>query len=575
MRQEIAALVASALFLLVLLSSFTLFAYRSSVIGLLDARRAEAEELARWITRTRLPAPGRTLEASELQRLAPNARAVRIVDSGGEVILGPPRSFDSEQGFDSGVVVGRAPFVRGDTTRWVEVELPSVLLLSRERSLRILTPVVLCVDVAVLLLMMLYVRRLLAPFDRLLDRARELGQVPEDEMAFFIDTFERTIERLAREEDDDLRTLEDLLGESLASGVLVCDAGGEVVALNPVGADLLGLDRDAALGRSILDLLEAGETELREHFRHLLHDERVLRREEISIGPADARRVLGLTAQPLRRDDGHTRGFLVLFADLTEVQRRLADERLSDGLKQLGELTAGVAHEMRNGLSTLKGYLALVERSEDPAAIRDFVSEIRQETEHLRRVLEDFLSFARPGRSRLERIDLVGVLHRVAADPGLDGEIRLAAISPAPLEVSGDPALLGRAFSNLVQNALAAQARAASEEVDEVSPVEIRAGLADGGVRVEILDRGSGLPPELRGRLFDPFVSGRSDGVGLGLALTRRIVLLHGGRVTLEDRRDGVGARAVVWLPTPLDEPSLGTNVTKSNRRHVDSPGVE
>ena len=146
-----------------------------------------------------------------------------------------------------------------------------------------------------------------------------------------------------------------------------------------------------------------------------------MKRQECAIDTPAGERVLGLTAHPLRRDDGAVRGFLVLFADLTDAQRETAEIRLADSLSQLGELTAGVAHELRNSLATLRGYLTLVERAPDEESIADYLAEIRRESDHLERVLEDFLTFARPGSARPQRVDLLALVHRAAADPALGG----------------------------------------------------------------------------------------------------------------------------------------------------------
>jgi signal transduction histidine kinase len=271
-----------------------------------------------------------------------------------------------------------------------------------------------------------------------------------------------------------------------------------------------------------------------------------IRREECEVETRRGRRTLGLTAHPLRQDDGQVRGHLVLFADLTEVKRRLSDERLSDSLRQLGEITAGVAHEMRNGLATL--------------SVQDYAGEIRVETEHLHRVLEDFLAFARPGTLRLEDVDLAAMAHRVAADPSFaaaEVRVEIAGRLGEEFKVRGDGMLLARAVANLVKNAVEAQ-----EEGRRRPRVELRLGYSpsetgEPGVELQVLDRGRGIPPELRDELFTPFATGRAGGVGLGLALARRIVLLHQGRIRLVDR-DGGGAAAEIWLPD-------GKDATESN----------
>ncbi|MDP9119921.1 MAG: ATP-binding protein, partial [Acidobacteriota bacterium] len=266
-------------------------------------------------------------------------------------------------------------------------------------------------------------------------------------------------------------------------------------------------------------------------------------REECEVHAAGARLTVGLTAHPLRRGDGEARGYLVLFADLTEARRRAEESRLSDSLQSLGEMAGGVAHELRNSLATLRGYLTLIERRPDEESIGGFLGEIRREADHLQRVLEDFLSFARPGTARVEEFSLATLVLRAAADPVLaETEVRMRGSLP-DLWLRGDPQLIERALRNLLHNAAAAARESGSGEVEvEILPLTE-------GAEVVIDDRGPGLPPEVRERLFHPFVTGRPGGVGLGLALAQRILSLHGGRIRLEDRPAG-GTRARLFLPS-------------------------
>ena len=254
---------------------------------------------------------------------------------------------------------------------------------------------------------------------------------------------------------------------------------------------------------------------------------------------------LGLTVHPLRRDDGGIRGYLVLFADLTEVERQAEERRLAESLSRVGQLAAGVAHELRNSLASLRGYLTLIERNPQQESIADYLSEIRSEADHLQRVLEDFLSFARPGTVRLESVDVESLVRRAAADPVL-GEVSVVIqkgsdkVSRLPL-LRGDAQLLERALRNLLHNAEQAQGESRSE-------ITVRLEHDAEALQIVVEDRGRGIAPEMRQKLFVPFATSRAEGVGLGLALTHRIVDLHGGRIRLEDREGG-GTRAVLTFP--------------------------
>lgn len=605
LRREVSILLPVAFLLLVVLSVFTLFSYRGGISLLVEERRSEAILLAQ-----RVAAELAAGEVSDrrLRELAPTARGAALLAADGRTLalagglaeggLPAPWERGEEVPWAVGpddllgdVVVAFAPVPAGtrdggaEASKWVRVDLGAAGLALQRRGLRTLSWVVLGVDAALVVVLLLFLGRLLAPYDTLLARARTAGEVApdsEDEVTFLVGTFERALEALARPEQgpgDEIALLQRTLTASFESGVLLLDREGAVLAVNPAGAELLEIEPvDRQEGRAALPLesVLSGRDELTAVLREAVTEGRGVRRREIeTAAPSGRPLVLGLTVHPLRPgsapEEGAGRrgedvgGFLVLFVDLTEVRRRSEQARLADSLQQIGELAAGVAHELRNSLATLKGYLTLVERAgrnggvggggpDGGAAVAEYVNEIRRETDHLQRVLEDFLSFARPGTTRLEELDLYRVLARAAADPALAGAaIRLAPPPGGGLPLAGDGQLLERAFRNLLHNAVEA-----GRASDPAAPVEVAAAAGDAAVEVTVADRGPGLPDDVKERLFHPFASGRPEGVGLGLALARRIVVLHGGALELEERAGG-GTVARVTLPA-------GNTVTEGNR---------
>lgn len=546
LRREVLILLPVALLLLVVLSTFTLFSFRNALTLLAEDRREEAARLAEGVASRLgegLPSP------AELRALAPQAQGIAVADregdalvSAGEIptsaLLAPFPEGASAAGPDEALpetVAGLAR--RGDS--WVRVDLAAGVLPAQQRTVRVLSVVVLGLNAALLLLVISFLRHLMAPWETLIERARQMGaeQEPgEGEIEFLLATFEKAMAATAQPEDD-IETLERTLSASLQSGLLLLDRAGNVLAFNAVAASLLGIDPPPA-GTPLSQAL-AAQPELRDLLQSAVADQSAPRRQELTV---QSGRTLGLTVHPLRRDDGGIRGWLVLFADLTEVQRRAGESRLAESLARLGEMAGGVAHELRNSLATLRGYLTLIERQPDEESIADYLSEIRHEADHLERVLEDFLAFARPGTARLQELSLGKLARRAAADPSLAGmEVRVTAESDVCLR--GDAQLLERAVRNLLHNAAQAEREAGGS-----GPVELRIENGPDGVELAIEDRGPGLAPEMRERLFHPFATGRRGGVGLGLALAHRIVTLHGGRIRLEDRPGG-GTRALLSFP--------------------------
>ncbi|MDH3743473.1 MAG: ATP-binding protein [Acidobacteriota bacterium] len=566
LRREILILLPVVLLLMVLLSTFTLLSYRNSVHILADERRAEAKLLAREIAES--IAGGAVPVAAELRWRAPHAARIAVLGPSLQVLVETVSrtagvSFELDASAleepvvlepdvsPAGRIVALAPFLRQSQRLLVQVELDSARLMGEQSRLWVLTWVVSVANGSLALLLMFFLRHLLAPWDQLLahaQRVRPRDEYSEDETAFLVSSFERALEALAgRSESDEIAALEGILGPSLESGLLLIGREAEVLALNPAGAELLGLEAPEAPDVPLREFL-APHPQLFDLISSAAKSSEAAKRQEIEITAHGESRPLGLTLYPLKRDGAPPRGHLMLFADLTEIRQKAREERISVSLTQVSELAAGVAHEMRNGLATIRGYLALAERKPDEDSLREYLTDLRRESDHLQRVLEDFLTFARPGSTRMEALDLETLARRAAADPTLaDLEVRVSS-APGVTSIQGDPQLLERAIRNLLHNAAEAE-----RQVRSSGPLEVALERDGDDVILQIADHGAGIPEEIRERLFEPFVTGRPDGVGLGLSLAHRIVTLHSGRLRLEDRQGG-GTLAVVELPVAASD---------------------
>jgi signal transduction histidine kinase len=208
----------------------------------------------------------------------------------------------------------------------------------------------------------------------------------------------------------------------------------------------------------------------------------------------------------------------------TEAQRRASAERAVRG-DALARMASMVAHEVRNPLGVIRGAVDLVRArsgaalaARDDEALRDVLGEV----ERLRRLTEDFLDLSREPRLESASLDL-GALAEEAVQGSARAHGLEVAIDVPHLPVDGDPVRLRQVFVNLLANAAQAGARR----------IDVRGAAQDGTASVEVRDDGPGVAPELAERIFDPFTSGRRDGTGLGLAVSRRIVERHGGELRL------------------------------------------
>lgn len=547
--REVSVLLPVALVLLLGLTAYSLFSLSSALELLAEERRAEVARVARRLAERLDQSAARE---EELRRLGTEVIGAALVSSNGDALIamgdisragllalvgGQLPTEAIGLGFGTGIagrVIGLAPLTSTRPALAVRVDVAAGVLERQLASLALVQRILLGIGVAVLLLVLLFVRQLVAPIQRLLSEARrvELAVEPgEDEVGFLVRTFERAVLALEeqRQGTHELQALERALAGSLDSGLLLLDEEARVLALNPFGAQVLGVPAPAP-GTPLAAVLGA-DSPLVALLAALASHGGGLKRREVQVGGTS----LGLTAHPLHREDGSRRGFLVLFSDLTTARLQDREARLAESLAQLGEMAAGVAHELRNGLATISGYLSLADRGPSPETLGSYLEEIRRETEQLARVVDDFLAFARPGTARPELVDLASLLRRVASHPSFHGqriELRLSAAAPL---LSGDPQLLERTLRNLVANAVEAEKRAGRSPAGAEIVLEATAEQVD--IRIE--DRGAGLPEEVRRRLFQPFASGHPGGVGLGLALAHRIVSLHGGRLHLDDREGG------------------------------------
>lgn len=329
---------------------------------------------------------------------------------------------------------------------------------------------------------------------------------------------------------------------NLSSGLLVVRGDGTVEMLNPAGQRLLRMEGTSWAGHYREVLGRAAP--LADVIDECLATGQPIVRRAIHLG-GDASHV-GVTVSPMREAQGPVQGAVCIFSDLSAVLELEEQLRLKDSLARLGELTAGLAHEFRNGLATIHGYARLLDPEKLPAEFRPYITGLRAETDALREVVTNFLNFAKPARLALAPVDMRTIAERAAEEIRADvrargGSVRVHGAFGA---VQGDEVLLRQAFSNLCRNALEACVEAGTSPDISIDASPDHAGH----MRIVVSDNGPGLDPALGDRVFQPFVTGRTRGTGLGLALVQKIVVTHNGRISA-GRSDSGGAAFQVLLP--------------------------
>ncbi len=235
---------------------------------------------------------------------------------------------------------------------------------------------------------------------------------------------------------------------------------------------------------------------------------------------------------------------------VSELQRSRETAARADQLSAVGQLAAGIAHELRNPLTAIK-LLADATAEQGESMTPSEVAMIREEAARMEQMLQTFLDFARPARLVRNRVDAVAEARQVIDIVRPRAERVGVAIKhriEGPAELLADRQQIRQVLLNLLINAIDAQPNG-GEIVVRVGPAEGREAV------IEVADRGVGIDPEIQGRLFEPFVSSKETGIGLGLAVSQRIVTSHGGRITAQNRPGG-GATFRVLLPLS-DQPAI------------------
>jgi signal transduction histidine kinase len=330
---------------------------------------------------------------------------------------------------------------------------------------------------------------------------------------------------------------------SLSSGLLLVDLNGEVRIINRAGRRMLNVG-DAVPLADCRRLLREPLTRVIDECRST---KSAIARRSVQLTQADGTVHIGVTVSPLFDDGGALSGAICLFTDLTAVKELEEQLRLKESLATVGELTAGIAHEFRNGLATIHGYSKLFDLAQLPEGYRPYVLGIRDEAESLGQVVTNFLNFAKPAQLVRSRVELQTICDRAADElraeaRNLGGDITVRGEFGA---IDGDEVLLRQAFTNLIRNAFEACADASLAPVIVVRSEIDRAQRV---MRIAVDDSGPGIDPAARERVFRPFFTSKRNGTGLGLALVQKIIVFHNGRIAVGTSPLG-GASLQVSLP--------------------------
>ncbi|WP_372799773.1 sensor histidine kinase NtrY-like [Paracoccus seriniphilus] len=428
-----------------------------------------------------------------------------------------------------------------------------------------------------------FASRLSRPIGQLAQASERVGhgdldvQVPEvdtgDEIQTLGESFNRMTRQLKaqREElvesyriSDGQRRLFDNVLSSVTSGVIGLDAAGEIDFVNRSATRLLGLDPktdiDALLNEAVPEFAPLFDR-LSGSVAETVQDEVRLLRE--------GRLESLLVRMAVRRGaDGGLEGYVVAFDDVTEL---VSAQRLA----AWGDVARRVAHEIKNPLTPIQLSAERLRRKfgplagpEERASLDQYVDVIIRQTGDLRRIVDEFSRFARMPEPDRAETDMAALLREVVLlqQDALKGAL-VADIPDEPVIVDCDQGMLRQALTNLLKNAgEAIEERAEKMEEGWTGRVHVQLQAEHDAVTITITDNGPGLPAD-RSRLFEPYVTLKSHGTGLGLPIVKKIVEEHGGSLSLTDASDRDGARAEIRLPRER-HPVRGTQVKNRQEKH-------
>ncbi|MBN1105440.1 MAG: PAS domain-containing protein [Deltaproteobacteria bacterium] len=341
-----------------------------------------------------------------------------------------------------------------------------------------------------------------------------------------------------------IKAFSDKVVESMPIGLITLDGDGRIVTVNQAAETVLRTPPGRLAGKGMEGVIPPGLSQI---LNEMGTEKKILSRE-IECPLQDGRALpLDVSASTLEDEDGSPLGHIILFRDLTEVQDLKREVETSKRLASLGRLAAGVAHEIRNPLSTLKGFATYFkERYRDVPEDRSTADIMIQEVDRLNRVISQLLEFARPITVQKKLASPLTLIHhslKMIEQQADQKGIRIRADLPEDMrKVPMDPDRMSQVLLNIYLNALEAMQEGGTLSV-RLSP-----GYGDRSMEISVTDTGAGIKKEDLSHIFDPYFTTRPSGTGLGLAIVHRIIESHQGEIRVESE-EGRGTSVTILLP--------------------------
>lgn len=336
--------------------------------------------------------------------------------------------------------------------------------------------------------------------------------------------------------------------DNTESAILSLDSGGKITLLNQVACEMLGLTEEA-IGSDALSCLPQlplqtalAEENGRQHEGEF----------ELEDGSG---RIFHYYIAPFANRNGRYVGWIVSLQDRTEQKRWQSRLIAQEKMRALGQLVAGIAHELRNPLTAIKTFVELLPKKLDDQRFRaELLRYVPEEVERMNRILEDLLDYSRSKPLQLQQVNLREMVESVTgllAKRFHNENISIALQIPAALCIDADRGRLKQILINLVLNAMEAMAKT------KVKKLTIQATEENHRVRLSVIDTGEGMDDVDLQHLFQPFYTTKSQGIGLGLYLSHKIMREHGGQIEVESAKGAGSAFHLLFEKSPVGQLDL------------------
>jgi two-component system sensor histidine kinase HydH len=332
----------------------------------------------------------------------------------------------------------------------------------------------------------------------------------------------------------------------MANGLLSVDTHGKVISYNLLALKLLGLNEPEVRGmdlNKIIDFKTSGIFQTLDQCMSVMDREINYRKKSGEMVP------LALSITPIMGADKNCQGAVIILRDLREIKQLEEKVRRSEKMAAIGKLAAGVAHEIRNPLSSIKGFAQYLRQAlKNKPREKEYAETMVLEVDRINQVVTDLLTFARPMEAELAPTDIselvehtVRLVHDDAQSRNVSVQMNISDLSKIPLDANQ----MTQAILNLLLNSLQAIHTGGQIEVGaELNP-------SDSRLKIWVEDDGTGIAADQKEKIFDPFFTTREKGTGLGLAIVHKIVENHNGEINLQSPPAGKtrGCRFTIAIP--------------------------